>query len=194
MFQFDKSVPARALTGLGLAMAAALGMASLSPASAQQTADLQELFRQVIMNPTDQAANLRYAKAAEQRGELRKALSAYERMVLNNPNDTQARGEYERIKALLEPPQTELIGAQRLRRGGFERARSGERFVRRGRSSSIRGVKPACAEPAGQHEAATERQNERPAAPCDGEGHGEDSSSRRRRCGADASAQVVLFW
>ena len=87
--------------------AAAIAVDKGAPAFAQQqTADLQELFRQVIMNPTDQAANLRYAKAAEQRGELRKALSAYERMVLNNPNDKQARAEYERVKALLEPPQT----------------------------------------------------------------------------------------
>jgi hypothetical protein len=106
LFQFDKSVPAKAVSALGFAVAAAMGAATLSPASAQQTADLQELFRQVIMNPTDQAANLRYAKAAEQRGELRKALSAYERMVLNNPSDKQARAEYERVKALLEPPQT----------------------------------------------------------------------------------------
>ena len=112
MFQFDNSprvtasVGSRAKLGLGLAFAAALTAAAWTPAAAQQTADLQELFRQVITNPTDAAANLRYAKEAERRGELRKALSAYERMVLNDPNNSQARGEYERIKALLEPAQT----------------------------------------------------------------------------------------
>lgn len=97
-----------ARVGLGLAFAAALAAATTMPATAQQTADLQELFRQVMMNPADAAANLRYAKEAERRGELRKALSAYERMVLNNPDDRAARGEYERIKALLEPAETKF--------------------------------------------------------------------------------------
>jgi len=106
LFQFDFSPRAKAQAGLGFFVAAALAAASFSPAAAQQTADLQELFRQVMQNPTDAAANIRYAQEAERRGELRKALSAYERMVLNDPNNAQARGEYERIKALLEPAQT----------------------------------------------------------------------------------------
>ncbi len=96
---------AAARAGFGAAFAVAIGIAA-GTASAQQTADLQELFRQVLVNPTDTGANIRYAKEAERRGELRKALSAYERIVLNEPNNREARGEYERIKALLEPAQT----------------------------------------------------------------------------------------
>lgn len=83
----------------------ALG-AALAPAQAQQTSDLQDLFRQVLANPSDAAANIRYAQAAERQGELRKALAAYERIILANPNNAQARAEYERIKALLEPATT----------------------------------------------------------------------------------------
>ena len=97
---------AAARTGLGTALAVVLAATVVMPATAQQTADLQELFRQVLVNPTDTAANIRYAQEAERRGELRKALSAYERIVLNEPNNSQARAEYERIKALLEPAQT----------------------------------------------------------------------------------------
>ena len=84
----------------------ALALAAAAPAAAQQTADLQDLFRQVLVNPTDAGANMRYAQEAERRGELRKALAAYERIVLNDPGNKQARGEYERIKALLEPART----------------------------------------------------------------------------------------
>ncbi|MDF3074665.1 MAG: hypothetical protein K0S54_2332 [Alphaproteobacteria bacterium] len=106
LFQFDFLARATGRAGFGIAVAALVGVAAFSPANAQQTADLQELFRQVMLNPNDAAANIRYAKEAERRGELRKALSTYERMVLNNPNDSQARGEFERIKALLEPAET----------------------------------------------------------------------------------------
>lgn len=106
MLPFDFSTRAKGFAGIGVAIAAILGAAA--PAAAQQTADLQELFRQVILNPNDAAANIRYAQEAERRGELRKALATYERMVLNNPTDAKARGEYERIKALLEPPETKF--------------------------------------------------------------------------------------
>jgi len=76
------------------------------PAAAQQADNLSDLFRQVLANPSDAAVNTRYAQAAERQGELRKALAAYERIVLADPGNTQARAEYERIKALLEPATT----------------------------------------------------------------------------------------
>jgi len=92
------------LLGLGMtALCAGLGS---TPAVAQQNAELQELFRQVLLAPGDAATNTRYAQAAERQGELRKALAAYERIILANPNDLQARAEYERVKALLEPAST----------------------------------------------------------------------------------------
>ncbi|MEO8558181.1 MAG: tetratricopeptide repeat protein [Rhodospirillales bacterium] len=92
------------MAGVGaLALCAALGS---SPAVAQQTGEVQDLFRQVLANPSDAGANTRYAQAAERQGELRKALAAYERIILADPNNTQARAEYERIKAALEPAQT----------------------------------------------------------------------------------------
>lgn len=106
LFQFDFLARAKGRAGFGIAMAAWVGVAAFSPANAQQTPDLQELFRQVMLNPNDAGANMRYAKEAERRGELRKALATYERMVLNDPANKEARGEYERVKALLEPAQT----------------------------------------------------------------------------------------
>jgi hypothetical protein len=96
------------LAGAGLAGAGlvALALACATPAAAQTTSEIQDLFRQVMNNPRDAAANIRYAQAAERNGELRKALAAYERIILNDPTNSQARAEYERIKALLEPAQT----------------------------------------------------------------------------------------
>jgi hypothetical protein len=87
-------------------MAALCAALSSTPAAAQQSSELQDLFRQVLANPSDAAANTRYAQAAERQGELRKALAAYERIILADPSNTQARAEYERVKALLEPAST----------------------------------------------------------------------------------------
>lgn len=106
MFQFEHLPRGLARLGLGAALCAGVA-ATTFPAAAQQN-DLQDLFRQVLNNPGDTGANVRYAQEAERRGELRKALSAYERIVLNEPGNTQARAEYERIKALLEPAQTRV--------------------------------------------------------------------------------------
>lgn len=82
---------------------------SAAAATAQSSDDLQQLFQQVLTHPTDLAINMRYAKEAERKGELRKALSTYERILLNDPNNAAVRAEYERVKALLEPNRTRYM-------------------------------------------------------------------------------------
>jgi hypothetical protein len=105
----------------GLALLAGAGLPALAqvPATANQPAsggeptlttaqqrELETLFQQVLANPADSEASLRYARAAERYGQIRKALSAYERVSINDPSNTEARAGYQRLKLAMEPPAT----------------------------------------------------------------------------------------
>jgi hypothetical protein len=68
--------------------------------------DLADLNRQILENPQDVSLNLRYARAAEESGQLRLALAAYERVLINDPSNEEARRGYERIRRLIEPSYT----------------------------------------------------------------------------------------
>lgn len=74
--------------------------------TAAEQQELSQLFQRVLANPADKEANYRYAEAAERFGQRRKALATYERMALNDPDDTRARASYERLKLALEPTNT----------------------------------------------------------------------------------------
>lgn len=74
-----------------------------SPALA---ANSSSLIRQLLNDPANIELNLRYAQEAERRGELRKALQAYERLVANHPDDAGLRRKLLRIKRLLKPAVT----------------------------------------------------------------------------------------
>ncbi len=71
-----------------------------------QPQDLADLNRQILENPQDVSLNLRYARAAEETGQLRLALAAYERILINDPSNADARRGYERVRRLIEPPYT----------------------------------------------------------------------------------------
>ncbi|MBL8546945.1 MAG: outer membrane beta-barrel protein [Hyphomonadaceae bacterium] len=68
--------------------------------------DLDELNQQILNNPADASLNLRYAQLAEQEGKPRLALAAYERILINDPTNEDARRGYERIRRLIEPDYT----------------------------------------------------------------------------------------
>ncbi|MGQ0533455.1 MAG: hypothetical protein ACT4OF_12305 [Caulobacteraceae bacterium] len=68
--------------------------------------DLASLNQQILDNPQDVSLNLRYARAAEEAGELRLALTAYERILINDPSNEEARRGYERIRRAIEPGYT----------------------------------------------------------------------------------------
>ena len=68
--------------------------------------DLADLNRQILENPNDVPLNLRYARAAEDTGQLRLALVAYERVLINDPSNADARRGYERVRRTIEPPYT----------------------------------------------------------------------------------------
>lgn len=77
-------------------------------ASAQQSSgnDLSDLSTQILNNPTDAALNIRYAEAAEAAGKPRLALAAYERILINDPDNQDARRGYERLRREIEPGYT----------------------------------------------------------------------------------------
>jgi hypothetical protein len=68
--------------------------------------DMADLHRQILENPQDVSLNMRYARAAEEAGQPRLALVAYERILINDPSNAEARRGYERIRRTIEPPFT----------------------------------------------------------------------------------------
>lgn len=64
---------------------------------------LDRVFDQLIRDPTSAALNFRYAKLAEDKGQLRKALAAYERILARDPGNERAKAGLGRIKRLLAP-------------------------------------------------------------------------------------------
>jgi hypothetical protein len=95
----------RKIGGLCRALLLAASVTALTVATAHPQ-DLADLNRQILENPQDVALNLRYARAAEDAGQLRLALVAYERVLINDPTNEDARRGYERIRRAIEPPFT----------------------------------------------------------------------------------------
>ncbi|MBS0386527.1 MAG: DUF560 domain-containing protein [Proteobacteria bacterium] len=96
-----KAAPWRAvLLAAGFSLAALLAAA---PAGAQENEDLASLNAQILDHPQDFALNLRYARLAEAQGKLRLALAAYERVLINSPDNIEAQRGYERIRRVIEP-------------------------------------------------------------------------------------------
>lgn len=79
-------------------MAALLLLAS--PAKADE---LSRLYAQILRDPQNIELNLRYAALAEERGQERKALAAYERVLVADPGNQTARRRLARINVGLTP-------------------------------------------------------------------------------------------
>jgi hypothetical protein len=65
--------------------------------------ELRNVYRQILRNPTDVALNLKYAALAERKGLLRKALAAYQRVLIQDPHNAEARAGLTRVATMLEP-------------------------------------------------------------------------------------------
>jgi tetratricopeptide (TPR) repeat protein len=70
--------------------------------------ELSDLNAMILRDPGNIELNLRYARLAEQRGELKKALSAYERVTVNSPQNLEAQEGFRRIVRKLQPEGTRL--------------------------------------------------------------------------------------
>lgn len=89
-----------------LLVAASMIALSVGAAHAQQANDLADLNQRILENPQDVQLNLQYARAAEAAGQPRLALVAYERILINDPSNEEARRGYERIRRQIEPGYT----------------------------------------------------------------------------------------
>ena len=76
---------------------------------AQGAEDVESVFQRLLQNPSDVELNLLYARLAEERGELARALATYERLLLQDPENATALAEAARIRRLLEPSRTEFV-------------------------------------------------------------------------------------
>lgn len=87
---------------------AAFGLAlALLPAQANAD-ELKRLYAQILRDPANSELNFRYAELAEQRGEIRKSLAAYERVLLNDPNHPHVRRALQRVRRILQPDTTQF--------------------------------------------------------------------------------------
>ncbi len=92
---------------LTLVSAAFSAMAQTPPATA--AAELQAAFDQLMANPADVDASLRYGRAAEAAGQPRKALAAYERAATHAPANEEAQAAFRRLKLVIEPATTRIL-------------------------------------------------------------------------------------
>ncbi len=88
---------------LALSLAASLIAASAAQAATRSNPELDALYAQILKHPQDSALNLRFARAAERAGILRWALSAYERVTVNDPGNAEAQAGLQRIRRKLQP-------------------------------------------------------------------------------------------
>lgn len=90
------------IAGLGRWACCLLACATVSAGAARADA-LQDVFRQLIANPNSPELNLRYAALAEDRGELRKAFAAYERILASQPDHAEAKRGLRRVRRIMLP-------------------------------------------------------------------------------------------
>jgi len=81
---------------------------SFAPSRPARAQNLEELNALIIEHPQDTGLNLQYAHEAEKEGRLRLALAAYERILINDPTNTEAQQGYEHVRRVLQPPSTSL--------------------------------------------------------------------------------------
>lgn len=92
---------------LAAAAAVALVALPLTLLGAARADDLTAIYGQILNDPANVELNLQYALIAEGRQEYRKALSAYERVLANNPDNEEAKRGLQRIRRIIEPPLTQ---------------------------------------------------------------------------------------
>ncbi|MEJ0097164.1 MAG: hypothetical protein WDM84_03480 [Bauldia sp.] len=68
---------------------------------------MTSVYARIIADPTNSDLNLQYALIAEGRKEYRKALAAYERVLVNDPTNESAKRGLARIRRILQPSITQ---------------------------------------------------------------------------------------
>jgi hypothetical protein len=89
-------------------LAVLAGALVAAPASADEMSDLYE---RILADPGNAQLNLEYAAMAERTGKPRLALAAYERILLNDPGNTQAQAGIKRVMRQLLGSQTRWVAS-----------------------------------------------------------------------------------
>lgn len=90
----------RGMVSLLVAISAFAGAATVS------AKEIDTLYARVLKEPANTELNLRFARLAEEQGVLRWALMAYERVVLNDPNNWEAKLGLMRVRRAIQPNYT----------------------------------------------------------------------------------------
>jgi len=85
-----------------------LSLLALALPGVSRADELSDLNAMILRDPANVELNLRYARLAEEKGELKKALSAYERVTVNSPLNYEAQEGFRRIVRKLQPEGTRV--------------------------------------------------------------------------------------
>lgn len=83
-----------------------VAMSMLAGSLTAHANQLDALYARVLREPANTELNLRFARLAEEQGVLRWALMAYERVVLNDPNNWEAKVGLMRVRRAIQPNYT----------------------------------------------------------------------------------------
>jgi hypothetical protein len=86
-----------------------LSLLGASRADEVADAELATINELILKDPQNVELNLRYAKLAEEKGDLRKSLSAYERVTVNSPSDKEGQDGFRRVTRKLQPDTTTMV-------------------------------------------------------------------------------------
>jgi tetratricopeptide (TPR) repeat protein len=92
-------------TAFSIILSALLALGLIGVSRADELSDLNAM---ILRDPGNVELNLRYARLAEQKGELKQALSAYERVIVNSPMNHEAEEGFRRIVRKLQPEGTRV--------------------------------------------------------------------------------------
>lgn len=76
-----------------LAMAVIVGLGSAAPAAAQDVAEQNRLYQQMVRNPTNHDITFEYARVATANTDYEAAIGALERLLFYNPRLTRVKYE-----------------------------------------------------------------------------------------------------
>jgi len=101
---------ARATACVVSLVGAVLGATLGGEARAQSPAEpeMRRIFEQILRDPSNPGLNTRYARMAADRGEYRKALAAYERILARDPNNAEAKAAIADLLRQTEPAYTNI--------------------------------------------------------------------------------------
>ena len=75
-----------------------LAIGALSAAGTVRADEISDLYQKLQQNPADVTLNLQYAAAAEKGGKLKWALPAYERALIADPHNVEAKVGIDRVR------------------------------------------------------------------------------------------------